>query len=247
MLTANPDKSVHFKVFGSGTPLILGYPIRLHGAAGDMGAAALPGYLERLTDCYQVLVMDYPYQDSVAKSARPRMTADQVCKDLIAVADAAGFARFVWWGFSWGGLVGLQLASRSDRVSGLVCGAWPPLEGPCADTLRAIRVLASDPPPGLTVSPEQFVPFYESVQNWDEAAALETIRCPRLVFVGSDDEFELAGVKLRFAATIRQHRPFLEKNGWCVTEIPGRDHSVYADPAAVVPVVREFLDRAIQR
>jgi pimeloyl-ACP methyl ester carboxylesterase len=224
---------------------MLGYPIMLDVDHGDMGGQALQGYLERLTDRYQVLVMAYPNRRESKTGPLPLLTADRVCDDLISVADAAGFDRFAWWGFSWGGLVGLQLASRSDRVTALVCGAWPPLEGPQKDTLRAMRILASDPPPGLSVSPGEFVPFYESVQGWSEVEALQRITCPRMVFVGSDDEFELAGVRLSFAATIRKHQRALEERGWRVSEIPGRDHSVYADPAVVVPIVRSFLDGAV--
>jgi dienelactone hydrolase len=245
VLKPKQDTGIHFEVFGRGVPVMLGYPIMLDTDTDDTGEQVLQGYLERLTDRYQVLVMAYPNRRGTRTPPLPSLTADQVCKDLLSVADAAGFDRFVWWGFSWGGLVGLQLASRSDRVSALVCGAWPPLGGPHQDTLRAMRILASNPPPGLSVSPREFVPFYESVQEGSEVEALQRITCPRMVFVGSDDEFELAGVKLSFAATIRKQRRDLEGRGWCIAEIPGRDHSVYADPAAVVPVVRTFLDGAV--
>jgi pimeloyl-ACP methyl ester carboxylesterase len=245
VLKRKRDVEIHFEVFGRSAPLMLGYPIMLDVDPSDLGAQALDGYLARLTDRYRVLVMAYPNRRENKTGSLPLLTADQVCHDLISIADAAGFERFAWWGFSWGGLVGLQLASRTDRVSALVCGAWPPLEGPHKDTLHAMRKLASDPPPGLSVSPRDFVPFYESVQDWSEADALKRITCPRMAFVGSDDEFELAGVKLRFAETIRKHQRDLEERGWHITQIPGRDHSVFADPATVVPIVRAFLDGAV--
>jgi pimeloyl-ACP methyl ester carboxylesterase len=38
------------------------------------------------------------------------------------VADAAGFERFAWLGYSWGGVMVLQLAWRSNRLSTLICG-----------------------------------------------------------------------------------------------------------------------------
>ena len=34
-------------------------------------------------------------------------TADGVCADILAIADAAGVERFAWYGFSWGAVVGL--------------------------------------------------------------------------------------------------------------------------------------------
>jgi pimeloyl-ACP methyl ester carboxylesterase len=55
--------------------------------------------------------------------------------DILAVADAAGVDRFAWFGFSFGSVVGLQLASRTNRLSALVCGGWPPLGGQYAETL----------------------------------------------------------------------------------------------------------------
>lgn len=61
------------------------------------------------------------------------MTPDRVFSDPLFVADAAGFDRFAWCGHFWGAIHGLMLASRSDRVSALVCGTWPPLGVPYAE------------------------------------------------------------------------------------------------------------------
>jgi hypothetical protein len=63
------------------------------------------------------------------------------------VADAAGAARFAWYGYSWLALAGLQLAIRTDRLTALAMG-WPPLGGPYAEMLRvtiATHDLASTP------------------------------------------------------------------------------------------------------
>jgi len=238
---------VYFEVHGQGYPLVLAFPMMASHMPEDPSGQALRGYLDRLTDRYRVLVMDYPDQGpDMGRSRRipPReLTAQRVCEDLLDVADAANFQRFIWWGFSWGGVCGLQLASRSDRVAALVCGGWPPLGGQYADMLRATRTVAANPPPDLPDLVDQYVTFYESVQGWPESEMVKGIKCPRMTFAGSKDEVEVGGIIVRVAPTIREHRAELEQQGWYVTEIPGRDHSVYLDPEIVVPAVRPFLER----
>jgi pimeloyl-ACP methyl ester carboxylesterase len=240
---------VHYEVHGRGIPLMLGYPVMASPTPEDPNGAVLKGYLDRLIDRYRVLVMDYP--DPAPGKGHARLipanefTAQRVCDDLLAVADAAGFDRFLWWGFSWGGVIGLQLASRTDRVAALVCGGWPPLGGPYDKMLRVGQVRAAKEALPSASPSQKFLTFYESVQDWPEAEALRRIRCPRMTFVGSADDLELEGVPLQLAERIHERRRDLQQQGWRVVEIPGRDHSIYTDPNTVVPIVREFLDRAV--
>ncbi len=246
-----PSSHIHFEVHGKGVPLFLGFPLMASQGEifGEEGAAVLRGYLDRLTERYRVLVADYPSIGRSGSIPTAELTADRVCADLLRVADAAGFDRFAFWGFSWGGAAGLQLASRTDRLSALVCGGWPPLGGPYAEILQASREAAANPPAGVMAvlrEPAQYaqwVTFYESVLNWPEAEAVARIACPRMAYAGSEGD-PTAGheVPISIASTIRDRRGELEAMGWCVTEIPGRDHSVCLDPATVVPLVRDFLD-----
>lgn len=53
------------------------------------------------------------------------------------------------------------------------------------------------------------------------------------------------GVTVSYGATNRARRKELESLGWQVAEIPGKGHGVGLDPAAVVQVVREFLDKTM--
>jgi pimeloyl-ACP methyl ester carboxylesterase len=87
-----------------------------------LGQPCLNGYLGGLTDRYSVLVMDPPGQGKSARLPAEEFTADRFCNDPLGVADAAGFERFAWLGYSWGGVMGLQLAWRSNRLSTLICG-----------------------------------------------------------------------------------------------------------------------------
>jgi len=245
--------AIHFAVHGTGVPLLLGFPIMASHAEifGESGAAVLRGYLDRLTDRYEVLLVDYP---SVGKSGTippEEFTADRVCADLLRTADAAGFDRFAYWAHSWGGAVGLQLAARTDRLSALVCGGWPPLGGPYAEVLEGARRQVANPPAyamAVLRSPGQYaqwVTFYESLAGWDERGTAAAIACPKLAIAGSAGDSDAGGIDIPIVSRTRAHRAELEAMGWVVREIPGRDHSVCLEPEAIVPAVREFLDSAV--
>lgn len=247
----DPSTAIYCEVHGDGVPLLLGFPLLAsHGEVfSDAGAAVLAGYLERLTDRYRVLLVDHPSigrSDAIPPS---ELTADRVCGDLLAVADAAGFGRFAYWGYSWGGAVGLQLAARTDRLSALVVGGWPPLGGPYDGVLAGVRIQLDDPPASAMVvlrgtdQYAQWMTFYNSLRGWSEQEALAAIACPRLVFTAADGDSDAGGVPLPLASTIRACRTELQRLGWEVREIPDRDFSVCLEPQTVVPVVREFLDR----
>ena len=248
--TSGSPAGVNIALHGDGVPLLLGFPMMASHSEifGEAGREVLHGYLDRLTDRYRVLLVDYPSIGRSASIPPGDLTADRVCRDLLRAADAAGFERFAYWGYSWGGAVGLQLASRTDRLSALVVGGWAPLGGHYEAVLRGARSQVEAPPASaMAVLREpaqyaQWVTFYESVQDWPEADVLARLTCPRMVFVGAGGDTDAGGVPLPIATTVRAHRERLEALGWRVCEIPGRDFSVVLDPAAVVPVVRPFLD-----
>src|SRR5262249_51876794 len=84
--------------------------------------------------------------------------------------------------------------------------------------------------------------FYESLQGWPEASEVRRIRCPRMAFVGTSDIYKEHGIDAPLGPTIHERRRELEKAGWHVVEIVGRDHSVGEDLQTVGPIVRVFLD-----
>ncbi len=241
-LTVLRQSAIHFEMSGHGFPLILGYPVTASAVPEDLGNTVKNGYLGRLTDRYQVVVMDYPNVGKSEPIPASEFTADRVCTDMLRVADAAGFDRFAWWGYSWGGVIGLQLAYRSDRIAALVCGGWPPLGNLYPKVLQSCRATLD-----TLEYQKQYVTFYESIRDWPEVEFMKRMRCPRMAYVGSEDEIERGGEKITIAATLRAHRQELESNGWLVSEIPGRDHSVWTDPGAVVSVVRPFLDNIVDQ
>ena len=148
------------------------------------------------------------------------LTPANLAADLLAVADAAGADRFAYYGYSWLALAGLQLAIRTDRLTGLVMGGFPPLDGPYAQMLQvttathAMAVANSASAPSGATTPRssedasgepdwsqvevslteaqtrQFVTLYQALQGFDDRAAQAKLGCPRLCVVGSADEID---------------------------------------------------------
>jgi pimeloyl-ACP methyl ester carboxylesterase len=200
-----------------------------------------PGYYDQLTDRYRVVVIaDVATDNSPANIAS--LTADRICTDILAVADAAGVDRFAWFGFSFGSVVGLQLASRTSRLSALVCGGWPPLGGQYAETLAYVEAEAAQgrATPALT--------FYRSIRRWPEREAVSKFTCPRMAFAGNQDEFVAgAATKIRIGPLIAEHRAELERIGWTVQLIDGFGHGLGGRPDVVMPIVGRFLDPILLR
>lgn len=250
----DPETGVFFKLQGSGQPLLITLPLMASQAEifGAAGSAMLNGYLDRLTDRYQVLLLDYPSIGQSRDIAPRDLTADRVCADLLGTATAAGFDRFAYWGYSWGGAVGLQLATRTDRLSALVIGGWPPLDAPYAGILRATLAKQAEPEASsLAVlrSKAQYAQwghYYRSMLDWPESESVARIACPKMVFFGAAGDLIEAGIPIRIASLIRERRADLERQGWRVLEIAGQDHGVTTLPELVVPPVRDFLDTALE-
>jgi pimeloyl-ACP methyl ester carboxylesterase len=185
--------------------------LRRWGADPALGRALIDG----LSDAFQVVAFDYEGQ--VLQVPKPdTLTPANVAGDLLAVADAAGADRFAYYGYSWLALAGLQLAIRTDRLSALVMGGFPPIDGPYAQMLQvtmATHAMASSAsaPSTATTSPpskeppdepdwsqvevslteaqtRQFVTLYQALQEFDDRAAQAQLRCPRLCVVGAADE-----------------------------------------------------------
>jgi pimeloyl-ACP methyl ester carboxylesterase len=246
----DPASGVFYEVQGQGQPLLIGLPLMASFTQlfGDEVQGVLDGYLNRLTDRYRVLRVDYPSIGGSRDIAPHDLTADRVCADLLTVASAAGFDRFTYWGYSWGAAVGLQLAARTHRLKALVLGGWPPLGAPYAAILQATQHKQADPEPSsmkVLRSKEQYrqwATYYRSMIDWVEADSVARISVPKMVFFGGDGDLVEAGIPIPIASIIRQQRATLERQGWHVHEIAGQGHGVCMAPELVVPHVRAFLD-----
>ncbi|HJW91531.1 MAG TPA: alpha/beta hydrolase, partial [Anaerolineales bacterium] len=104
--------------------------MRKWGADPALGHSLVNG----LTDSYRVIAFDYDGHN-LSWPKPNTLTPDNVVRDILAVADAVGADRFAYYGYSWLGMIGLQLALRTDRLSALIMGGFPPINGPYVEML----------------------------------------------------------------------------------------------------------------
>jgi pimeloyl-ACP methyl ester carboxylesterase len=266
--------TIEFEVQGDGPSLLLpvnprpvegpqAEEMRKWGADPALGQALIEG----MRDAFRVVAFDYEGQ--VLGTPKPdTLTPANVVADLLAVADAAGADRFAYYGYSWLASVGLQLALRTERLSALVMGGFPPLDGPYEEMLRvtaAANELARAPaepqpqPPQASDEPDwssvtmtlsdaqtrQFLTLYQALQGFDDEAAQARISCPRLCFVGSADEIEYdqrwGDVLVSMAGPVVRGRARLEALGWDVRVLDGLDHTQAMQAAQVLPILRPWL------
>lgn len=242
---------VYFELHGTGEPLLLGFPVMASFSEifGVSQAMTRQGFLDRLSGSHRVLLIDYPSIGRSASIDPQALTIERVAADLLSVADAAGFDRFAYWGYTFGAAVGLYLGARTDRLTALVIGGWTPLGGPYAEMLQGALIHIDDPPAHARVvlrNPAQYAQwatFWRSLQGWSEAAENARIRCPRLVYAGALGDTDAGGVPIRYASTLRERRAELETLGWTVLLFEDQGHGVGLEPSIVVPPIRDFLER----
>ncbi|WP_433219705.1 alpha/beta fold hydrolase [Microtetraspora malaysiensis] len=134
--------TIEIEVHGAGPTVLL--PVNPRPAEGPkademrkwgMDPALGRSLIEGLGDAFQVAAFDYEGH-LMATPKADTLTPDAIAADLLAVADAVGADRFAYYGYSWLALSGLQLAIRTDRLSALVMGGFPPLSGPYDGMLK---------------------------------------------------------------------------------------------------------------
>ncbi len=196
------------------------------------------GYIRRLGDKYKVLMSDYPHLEITAKDqSATRMTVESVCRDYLAVADAAGMDRFAAAGYSWGGNSVLQLATRSHRVAALVVGGWPVIDGPYQMLLKTVQKLHQESPERAEIG--RYVNYYESLQDWPERTEIAKLTCPRLNYIDVSD-----GDDTDFIGRFRRNEQALHGMGWETVEVnSGNGHFGGVMPDIACPVIRAFLDK----
>jgi pimeloyl-ACP methyl ester carboxylesterase len=216
------------------------------------------------------------YERHLAAHPKPfTLNPSSVASDLLAIAGAAGVDRFAYYGYSWLALAGLQLALRTDRLTALAMGGFPPLGGPYAAMLTVTRAthrmaLASRDKPASTdaatsdvrpgdwdavevgLTPEQtqqYVTLYESLQDFDERAALDRLGIPRLAFAGANDNIAYSprwdSAYVAIADAVRDHRDELTKRGWTVELVPDADHMKAMQASVVLPILTPWLRTAV--
>jgi hypothetical protein len=266
-VTLHDGSAIDVRVQGSGPAIFLPVStailegeqadaMRAWGADPNNGHALAAG----LADAgFRVITADY--EGHLNQHPAPlTLTAEAVAADLQALA---GDDRFAYYGYSWLALSGLQLAIRTDRLTALAMGGYPPLGGPYEAMLavtRSAHRMALDPPPppaggavagdwdsvAFTQTPDQtrqFVTLYESLQDFDERAVHLDI--PRLAFAGAEDNIRYGpawdNAYVALAEPLIENRAALQEDGWEVRTIPKADHMVAMQAATVLPLLIPWL------
>ena len=220
---------------------------------------------------FRVVAADY--EGHLADHPQPStLTPDSVAADLLAIADSAGAGRFAYYGYSWLAAVGLQLAIRTDRLTALAMGGFPPLGGPYGPMLTVTRSAhrqalanvgrpAQDPAEiavgdweaaEVTLSPQQtqqYVTLYESLEDFDERAALDRLSVARLAFAGTEDNITY-GAKwddayVPIGEALAANRDELVARGWRVELVAGADHTRAMQAAVVLPILTPWLSAGV--
>ncbi|MFE7119760.1 alpha/beta hydrolase [Streptomyces sp. NPDC057654] len=219
--TLHDGETIAVEIHGTGSTVLLPVdPRPVEGAQAEemrrwgVDPALGRNLIDGLGDRFRVVA--FGYEGHVMAVPKPdTLTPANVAADLLAVADAAGADRFAYYGYSWLALGGLQLAIRTDRLSALVMGGFPPIGGPYAEMLRvttaahemSVRGPAASTPrhsdqqtaaddydwstvevAATEAQTRQFVTLYQALQGFDDRAAQAGTGCPRLCFAGSADE-----------------------------------------------------------
>jgi pimeloyl-ACP methyl ester carboxylesterase len=272
LVRLHDGNTIEVTVEGDGPTVLLPVnPVPVEGAQADelrrWGADPALGrhLMDGLTGAFRVVAFDY--EGHVLAVPKPdTLTAANVVADVLAVADATQSEQFAFYGYSWTALSGLQLAARTDRVTALAMGGWPPLGAPYAGMLKvttAAHALAVHPPaePQQTgnawadaeftlsaAATRQFVTLYAGLQDFDERI---DVGCPRLCIMGGADSITYderwGGTTIDLTQPVRDHRPELEAAGWEVHILEGLDHMGAMQAEQVVPLLKPFLGRALSR
>ena len=250
--------SIYFEVHGSGNRFLFLGP----GTAAPRAIPAAPGmpplmaevsetyarfkqtYIDTLGSKFRLIFIEYPGNEPKLYTLTPAAVA----RDYLAIADAAGAREFAYAGFSWGCVTGLQLALRTDRMTALICGGFPVMDGIYDDMLTTTRTMARGPATlyGLeTDSPEngrQFQTYYEGLQSFDDRSIQGALAMPRLSWIGDQDLPTLNGKPLtHMGQVIIDTRADLETAGWDVRIIPGKNHLDGGAPDVQAPLIDEWL------
>lgn len=113
MLVETQLGRLFLEVSGEGPELVLWHSLLCDGGMWRHQVAALEQH-------YRIVNIDAPGHGR-SGPVRRRYTMDECVQVSVGLLDELGIERAVWCGLSWGGMVGMRLASRfPERLAGLV-------------------------------------------------------------------------------------------------------------------------------
>jgi len=128
----NGGVRIHYAVEGQGPPLVL-----QHGFTESVVDWYEAGYVEALKPDYRLILIDARGHGDSDKPHDPdAYVLNRRVADIVAVLDALGIEKALYWGYSMGGWIGFGLAKYAkERVRALVIGG----QHPYARSMGALR------------------------------------------------------------------------------------------------------------
>ncbi len=258
--TAEDGAKLYFRVYGNpdGPNLFMGphfYASQRLTSLEDEGLKdPTDQWIEGLADKYRLILADYPRgTGNTGDALGLEFTPDIAVRDYLSIADAVGAKQFAWIGYSYGGAMGVQMACRTNRVSALMIGGFPPLNAPFWKMVKVTEDLAANPPAAfaqMEIDEKvwlQSVGFYRPLLTWPEREEVSKLTMPRMVFIGENDFGQGLDPKYMtaLAQPIRSTETELRTLGWEIHWISGAGHLDAIKPEVALPIVRTFLGKVL--
>jgi pimeloyl-ACP methyl ester carboxylesterase len=250
----NGDISIRYEVEGKGPPLLFH-----HGLTSCLEIwGRETGYVDSLKNDYQLILMDARGHGESDKPHDPQAYAmEQRVGDVTAVLDDLGIKSTHFFGYSYGGRVGFELAKLvPERVRSLIIGgAGARVKKPGPEGLRQIQLWEKVPQEvlkGLVATfekaspisrdaktrllandPNAIIAIMKSSPLWlDLEDDLPGMTIPFLIFVGeADPAFPAATEASRRLPNVTY------------VSLPGLDHLQTAFSNLMLPHIKKFLAR----
>ena len=207
-------------------------------------------WISALAQDFFLIVADYPR--GLGRTKNPQglsFSPDIAAQEYVRIAAAAGVERFAWLGYSFGAAMGLQLACRTDRLTALAIGGFPPLNAPFK-RMRDISQRMARAAPSLPAFIEPgvlwtTVGFYSALVSWPERQEISKLMLPRLVYMGDRDEAQGLVERVPLADLLRSAEWQLRDLGWKLVWLAGHDHISARRPEISLALVSEFFREAL--
>ncbi len=249
----NKGIKIHYQVEGKGYPIIL-----ITGFQGSIEDWYKSNYVVSLKQKYQLILID---KRGHGKSDKPHNPEDYIqeklASDIIAVMDELEIEKAHFWGYSFGGYIGIILAKYNpERFHTFIFGGVSPQEIQEEQQERMNMFFNSmkeglkgyidfHDKHGIEITPE----YRKEIESWDFDALNAATRsedifqnmepqllqldAPVLFYAGENDEWYHHPRQVEFSKKMKNAK---------VVGIPDHGHGVNREKDLVLPRVLEFLE-----
>lgn len=248
------DINIYYEVEGEGPPLVLH-----HGLTGSLESWREYGYVDALRNEYQLILMDARGHGKSDKPHDPEAySMEHRVGDVTAVLDDLNFSSAHFFGFSYGGRIGLELAKFvPERMRSMIIGGSGPQRGDPSAPNPVLQLLEAGPEAMIALF-EQTEPLSAErkarilANDFEALIAIVNSLSPKPDLV--DDLPGMTMPFLVFAGEADELNPQEElkevyKNLPDATffTLPGLDHGQsWSRSDLVLPHIKEFLARVSQ-